>query len=237
MINGLMGKKLGMTQIFENDRSVPVSVIEAGPVTVVNKREKSRDGYQAVQLGFGEKKEKQCTKPITGYFTKIQLKPMIYLREFFADKPEEYQVGQTIGVDIFQKGEYVNVSGISKGKGFQGVMKRHRAHGGPNTHGGMSHRRIGSVGQSSFPSRIFKGHIMPGQMGNEKKTVLNLEIVKVDPAKNLILVKGAIPGSNNSLVIIRKTGRVKKEQIKAKVQGDSKAKMVKQARKAAAAKK
>ena len=237
MINGILGKKLGMIQYYDSERAVPVSVIEAGPCLVLSKRSIENDGYAAVQIGFMEKKEKHSNKPLLGYFAKLQLKPMKVLKEFSVTGKDEYQVGQKIGAEIFEAGEYVNVTGTSKGKGFQGVIKRHGAHGGPTTHGGMSHRRVGSIGQSSDPSRVFKGHIMPGRMGGEQTTILNLEVIKVDPEKNLLLVKGAIPGCNNGVLLISKTGRKKKAAAVVKAKQDTKAKMVKAAKKAAAAKK
>jgi len=236
-ISGLLGKKLGMTQIFEGDTAIPVSVIEAEPGIVVRKKNIAADGYNAVQMGFGEKKESRCSKPYLGQFAGAQLKPAKYLKEFRTENPDALQAGQKIGLEVFEKGDLVNVTGTSKGKGFQGIMKRCKARGGPGSHGSTSHRRPGSIGMSSDPSRVFKGHKMPGRMGGVTKTIVNLEVVSVIQEKNLLLIKGAIPGANNGIVVISRTGRKKKAPAMVKAKADTKAKLVKQARKAAAAKK
>jgi len=200
---GILGKKIGMTQVFDEEGNVvPVTVVQAGPCQVVQVKTLERDGYEAVQLGFDEiKKLKRVTKPMLGHFKKAGVPPYRVLREF---KMSGYEVGQTITVELFQKGDIVHVSGITKGKGFQGIMKRHGAHGGPASHGSKFHRAPGSIGSSAFPSRVWKGHAMPGRMGGERVTVRNLKIVDVKPEMNLLLIKGAIPGPKGGYVEIRK---------------------------------
>lgn|SRR3712207_995470 len=206
MKKAIIGKKLGMTQIFdENNRVVPVTVIEAGPCSVVQKKTVEKDGYEAVQLGYGEIKEKLVNKPLKGHFAKAGVSFKRVLREFKLENSSEYQVGQEIKADIFEVGERVDVSGVSKGKGFQGTIKRWNAHRGPMSHGSKFHRAVGSMGGSSDPSRTFKNKKMPGHMGNVNTTVLNLQVVKVMPEKNLILIKGGIPGPNKGFVVIRNT--------------------------------
>lgn len=201
-MKGILGKKIGMTQVFmEDGRLVPVTVIEAGPARVVQKKEKERDGYDAVQLGFDEiRKEKNVTKPMTGHFKKASLPAYRYIREL---QMEGLNPGDVITADIFASGEMLTITGVSKGKGFQGVMKRHNFRGGPATHGSMFKRAPGSVGQSSYPSRVFKNKKLPGQMGNEKVTVKNVQIHDVRPEQNLILVKGSVPGANGSYLIVK----------------------------------
>jgi len=206
MKKAIIGKKLGMTQIFdENNRVVPVTVIEAGPCSVVQKKTVEKDGYEAVQLGYGEIKEKLVNKPLKGHFAKAGVSFKRVLREFKLENSSGYQVGQEIKADIFEVGERVDVSGVSKGKGFQGTIKRWNAHRGPMSHGSKFHRAVGSMGGSSDPSRTFKNKKMPGHMGNVNTTVLNLQVVKVMPEKNLILIKGGIPGPNKGFVVIRNT--------------------------------
>lgn len=202
-MRGILGRKVGMMQIFgEDGRIIPVTVIEAGPCWVVQVRSKEKDGYEAVQLGFQEvKKEKNLFKPILGIFKKAGIPPCKILREF---KMSGFNVGDKITVEIFSKGDIVSISGISKGKGYQGVMKRHNFKGGPDTHGSMFNRAPGSIGASSFPSRVWKGKGMAGHMGNERITVKNIKIVDVIPEQNLILVKGAVPGGENGILEIRK---------------------------------
>jgi large subunit ribosomal protein L3 len=204
---GLLGKKIGMTQIFsEEDGSVlPVTLIEAGPCLVVQKKTVKTDGYDALQLGFEDIKESKLTKPLLGHFRKSNVTPKRLLKEFRIEEGiDKYNVGQTLTVEIFKEGEFVDVTGTSKGRGFAGVIKRWDFRGGPGSHGSTRHRAPGSIGQSSFPSRVFKGMKMAGRMGNEKVTVQNLKIVKLDPSKNLLVVKGAIAGRNGGLVIVRK---------------------------------
>ena len=204
MIQGFLGRKIGMTQIFREDgRVVPVTVIEAGPCVVTQVKTKETDGYEAVQLGFGEVKRRN--KPLSGHLKESRLTR--YLREVTADDPSEYEVGQTIGVDIFQAGEKVDIIGRSKGRGFAGVMKRWGFAGGPRTHGQSDRARApGSIGGGTTPGRVYKGMKMGGHMGNRRVTVKGLEIVEVDTERNLLLVKGGIPGAPNSLVQIRRAG-------------------------------
>ena len=204
----IIGKKVGMTQIFDEKGSViPVTVIEAGPCSVVQVKTIETDGYNAVQLGFGEVKEHKVNKPETGHFKKANVKVMKHLREFRAC-PEcisEVKVGDVIKADTFEVGDKVDIQGITKGKGFQGVIKRHGQHRGPMGHGSMYHRRPGSMGSTSTPGRVFKGKKLPGHMGVDKVTVQNLEVVKVDLDKNAILIKGSVPGNKGSILKIRRT--------------------------------
>lgn len=203
MRKGILGKKLGMTQIFTEDGEVvPVTVIKAGPCTVVGKKTLDRDGYKAVQLGFLEKKLSKVNKPMQGIFKKIG-KAFYVLRELRTDNADEFEVGQEIRVDVFSPGEHVDVTGISKGKGFQGVVKRHGFEGGAASHGSMFHRRPGSIGSSTFPARVWKGKRLPGRMGNRRVTVQNLKVMHVDTKNNLLFVKGAVPGSVNSIVFVK----------------------------------
>ena len=204
---GLIAKKLGMTNIFAEDgKIIPVTVLEAGPCIVYAVKTKEKDGYESLQLGFGERKEKHVNKPQLAVFQKLSLKPPRVLKEFRNFEIENYKVGDEIKVDIFQEGDKVKVSGKSKGKGFQGVVKRHGFGGvGSTTHGQSDRVRApGSIGASSFPSRVFKGQRMAGRMGYENVTIRNLKVVKVIPEKNIIMVKGAVPGSINSIVAINK---------------------------------
>lgn len=205
MINGIIGEKLGMTQIFLEDGSiVAVTVIEAGPCAVVQIKRKDKHGYDAVQLSFREiKKIQRVNKPDMGQFKKANLPPARYLREVSADIGD-VQVGQTIYADIFKKGDKIDVTGVSIGKGFAGVMKRHNFKGGPETHGSMFHRAPGSIGSSSYPSRVWKNKKLPGHMGMEQKTIQRLEIVDVRKEENLILIKGAVPGCKGRLVMLKK---------------------------------
>lgn len=205
MVNGLIGKKVGMTQIFGADGSlIPVTVVEAGPCRVVFKKTVEKDGYNAVQISFKDAKEKHLTKPVLGHFKKNGVSPARYLMEFTAGDAASLTAGQELTVEIFKEGELIDVSGVTKGKGFQGVMKRHKFAGGPATHGSMFHRAPGSIGSSAYPSRVRKNKRMPGHMGDKKRTVQNLEIVGVRKEDNLLLIRGAIPGSPGSLVIVRK---------------------------------
>jgi large subunit ribosomal protein L3 len=211
-MKGIIGKKLGMTQIFAEDGTlVPVTVIQAGPVRVVQKKNKERDGYDALQLGFEEiKKEKKVNKPMMGHFKRASVPPYRVLREI--KEMEGFNEGDEIRVDIFQKGEKVSVTGRSKGRGFQGVMKRHGFSGGPGSHGSMFNRAPGSIGQCSFPSRVFKNKGMPGHMGNTQVTVKNLEIVDIKVEQNLMLVKGAVPGANGGYVVIKSDAPLPKKE-------------------------
>lgn len=207
MAIGLIGRKVGMTQVFDGaGRVIPVTVIEAGPCPIVRRKTKAKDGYEAIQIGFGPQiKVKRMTKPMRGYFEKVQVPYLKNLREIRLEgETGEYSLGHVLTVSLFHEGEKVQVTGISKGKGFQGGMKRHGWMGGPAGHGSMFHRAPGSIGASSFPSRVVPGHRMPGRMGGERVTVKGLKIVKVIADKNLLLVKGAIPGPPGGVVVIRK---------------------------------
>lgn len=210
MAKGILGKKLGMTQIFDEQGTlIPVTVIEAGPCTVVQKKTAEKDGYEAVQLGFGEKRERLFNKPLKGHFDKAGVKPRRYLKEFRLDQADELSslnVGDEVKVDIFTEGEKVDITGITKGKGYQGPIKRHGFARGPMSHGSKYHRGIGSL-NSVDPARVFKGRKMAGRMGGVKRTVQNLEIVKVDSERNLLLVRGAVPGVKGSLVTVRSTAK------------------------------
>ena len=202
-MKGILGRKIGMTQIFtEAGEVVPVTVVEAGPVVVTQVKTIENDGYNAVQVGFVDAKEKSLNKPQKGHLAAANTLKK-HLKEFRVDSVEEYTVGQEIKADLFAAGEKIDVTGTSKGKGFQGVIKRWNANRGPMSHGSKFHRAVGSMGASSDPSRTFKNKNMPGHMGAVNTTVLNLEVVKVIAEKNLILVKGGIPGANKSTVVIR----------------------------------
>jgi len=203
---GLLGKKLGMTSIYVGDRVVPVTVVEAGPCKVVDVKTKDKDGYEAVQLGYGSKKEKNVNKPMLGHFRKNNVEPAAVLREFKGYDLSEVKAGDTLTVEVFEIGEMVSVSSNSKGKGFQGVMRRHGFGGvGGTTHGQSNRLRApGSIGQSSDPSRVLKGTRMAGRMGGKRVTTKGLRIIRIDPDKNILMIKGAIPGSINSIVEIKK---------------------------------
>ncbi len=204
MVTTILGRKLGMTQIWgEGDKLVPVTVIEAGPCVVTQVKTDKRDGYRAVQIGFGDVKEKAVTKPAAGHFAKAKVEPKRFLTEVRLDGDDAMKIGQAITVSDFAEAKRVHVSGVSKGKGFAGVMKRHNFSGGRGGHGSHSHRIPGSVGQCATPSRVFKGKKMPGHMGSDSVTVRNLEVVRVDTDQNLLLVKGAVPGAKGSLLTIR----------------------------------
>lgn len=203
----ILGKKIGMTQIFnESGLAIPVTVIQAGPCPVVQKKTVESDGYKSLKVGFGEVSEKRLTKPAKGVFAKLKIPTLKYLKEFRTDEVDKYEVGQEIKVtDMFQDGDRIDVSGISKGKGFQGTIKRYGQSGGKETHGSMYHRRVGSMSANTSPARVFKGKKLPGHMGVDKITVQNLDVVKVDAERNLLLVKGAVPGPKGGLLIIRET--------------------------------
>ena len=211
MIQGILGKKLGMTQVFVADgRRVPVTVVEAGPCTVVQKKTESTDGYSALQVGFLAKKTHRVTKPMMGHFKKADQGAFACLRELAADNVDDYQVGDQITCDaVFKPGDIVDVTGTGKGKGFQGVIKRWGFSGGRASHGSKFHRGTGAIGMSASPARVQKGKKMPGQMGNVRVTQQNLEVVEVRPEQNLILIKGAIPGPNDGLVLLRKGVKAK----------------------------
>lgn len=204
MKKAIIGKKVGMTQIFdENGRVIPVTVVEAGPCVVVQKKTVETDGYDAIQVGFGELREKLVNKPRKGHFAKAGVSLRRTLKEFRMEDVANYNVGDEIKVDTFEIGDKVDVSGVSKGKGFQGTIKRWNASRGPMSHGSKFHRAPGSMGVASDPSRTFKNKRMPGHMGAKNTTVLNLEVVKIMPEKNIILIKGGIPGPNKGTVVIR----------------------------------
>jgi len=205
-VQGIIGRKVGMTQVYADDgRAFPVTVIEAGPCVVVQRKSKERDGYAAVQLGLVEgRKSKRVTKPMQGHFEKAKIPPCRVLRELPVTEDAEVTVGEKISVELFAPGDTVAVSGVSKGRGFQGVMKRHNFGGGKATHGSMFHRAPGSIGQSAYPSRVLKGMKAAGHMGGERVTVRNLEVVRVDAPNNLLVVRGSVPGAGGSYVVIRK---------------------------------
>lgn len=204
MNKGIIGKKLGMTQVFADDGSaVGVTAIEVEPSVVLQVKTKAKDGYDAVQLGYGRVKQKNISKPLQGHFSKANKGAFRFVREFPVQS-ETYDVGQEITADIFKMGDYVDVVGTSKGKGFQGVVKRHGFGGGRATHGSMFHRAPGSIGASADPSRVFKGTKMGGQMGNVRKTIQNLQVWQVRSDRNLLLLKGAVPGSKNGFLLIKK---------------------------------
>lgn len=204
MKKAILGKKVGMTQVFDSEgRALPVTVIEAGPNVVVQKKTIENDGYEAIQVGFVDAKERRVTKPLKGHYSKAKVATKKYLREFKLEGAAGFEIGQEFKADVFTVGERVDVSGVSKGKGFSGAIKRHNFHRGPMSHGSKYHRGVGSMGASSDPSRTFKGKKLPGHMGAQNVTVQNMEIVMVDPEKNVILVKGGVPGIRGSLVMIR----------------------------------
>ena len=204
MKKGLIGKKIGMTQIFdEKGLVIPVTVIEAGPCVVAQVKTVETDGYDAIQLGFGEVKAKHINKPEMGHFAKSKLEAKKYLREFRLDDISTFKVGDVVTANIFAAGEKVDIQGTSKGKGFQGVIKRHGQHRGPMGHGSMYHRRPGSMGPTSTPGRVFKGKKLPGHMGRITVTIQNLEVVKVDIDKNVLLIKGSVPGPKGAILKIK----------------------------------
>ena len=210
MKKGLIGKKIGMTQIFnEEGKVIPVTVIEAGPCVVSQVKTEETDGYNSIQLGFGAIKESKVNKPERGHFTKANIAPARYLREFRVDSIEDVKVGDELKADIFMAGDKIDIQGTSKGKGFQGVIKRHGQHRGPMGHGSMYHRRPGSMGSTSTPGRVFKGKKLPGHMGAETVTIQNLEVIKVDLDKNIILVKGNVPGAKGSILKIKSSVKAK----------------------------
>ena len=205
MFSGLIGRKVGMTQIFsEKGESIPVTLIEAGPCVVLQKKTSDKEGYEAVQLGYEDIKEKKLTKSLKVKFSKMKIKPKRYIREFRVNNPDDYEVGQELSVGIFEEGSFIDVCGTSKGKGFAGVIKRWGFKGGPKSHGSRFHRAPGSIGSSASPSRVFKGQKLPGQMGNKRVTIQSLKIMKLDKDKNLLVVKGAVPGANKQIVIVKK---------------------------------
>ena len=204
MKKALIGKKVGMTQIFdESGKVIPVTVIEAGPCVVAQVKTVETDGYDAIQLGFGDVKENKVNKPVKGHFAKGSVTPKKHLREFRVDSIESYKVGDEVKADTFVAGDKIDVQGTSKGKGFQGVIKRHGQSRGPMGHGSMYHRRPGSMGPTSTPGRVFKGKKLPGHMGVQTITIQNLDVVRVDMDKNVILVKGSVPGVKGAILKIK----------------------------------
>ena len=202
---GLIGKKVGMTQLF-NDKGevIPVTVIEAGPCTVTELRSATRDGYVAVQLGYGATRESRIARPVLGQFQKRNLPPARHVREFRVEDTAGFEVGQNLTVSIFEKGRHVDVQGVTKGRGFTGVVKRYGFVAGHASHGPTHGKQPGSIGASAYPSRVVKGKRLPGRMGGENLTIKNLEVVGVDPEQNVLMVRGAVPGPPNGLVVIRK---------------------------------
>ena len=200
----ILGRKLAMTQIFDENVLIPITIVEAGPCVIVDRKVKKKNGYNAIQLGFLEAKESRVNKPESGHFRKNEISPKKYLREIRVNDIGNLNIKDEITVDVFEEGDLVDVVGVSKGKGFAGVVKRYGFHGGPASHGaGGWRRRPGSIGASADPSRVFKGKKMPGRMGTERKTVRNLRIVRVDKKENLLLIKGSLPGVKGSLLTIK----------------------------------
>ena len=204
-MSALLGKKIGMTNVFSSDgKLVPVTVVQAGPCVVTQVKTKETDGYNALQVGFDEKPVEKLNKPIAGHLKKATDKGFRVLREFRTDDVEEVEPGATIGIDMFEIGQKVTISGISKGRGFQGTIKRHGFSRGPETHGNRNHRKPGSIGNSAWPGKVFKGKKLPGQMGTDRKTVKNLTIVDIKHEDNLLLVKGPVPGFKTGILEVRK---------------------------------
>ncbi|WP_110926002.1 50S ribosomal protein L3 [Bacillus massiliglaciei] len=209
MTKGILGRKIGMTQVFaENGELIPVTVIEAAQNVVLQKKTVETDGYEAIQVGFEDKREKLSNKPAKGHAEKANTAPKRFIREFRGANLDEYEIGQEVKVDIFAEGDIVDVTGISKGKGFQGAIKRHGQSRGPMAHGSRYHRRPGSMGPVA-PNRVFKGKLLPGRMGGEQITVQNLAIVKVDVERNLLLIKGNVPGAKKALIKVNSAVKAK----------------------------
>lgn len=207
-MKGILGKKIGMTHVFSEDgKFVGVTVIEAGPCIVLAVKQ------NCIQIGFGPVKENRINKPLSGYFKKRNLAPCRVIREFLKDPSREYTVGEELKADLFKPGDYVDIIGTSKGRGFQGGMKRWNWRGGPQSHGSTSHRRIGSIGASTSPGRVWKGQHLPGHMGDQRVTLQNLRVIRADAEKNLILVKGAVPGAKNSYLMIRQAKKKKVSKV------------------------
>ena len=203
-MTGILGKKIGMTQVFSEDgKLVSVTAIEAGPCPILAIKEKS------IQIGFDLAKEKRVKKPTLGFFKKINIAPRKIIKEVLKESSKEYKVGEELKIDLFKPGDFVDITGISIGKGFAGGMKRWHWHGGPQTHGSTSHRRVGSMGSTTTPGRVWKGHHLPGHMGAKQTTLQNLRVIKTDPQNNLLLVRGAVPGHRNSYLVIRKAKKKK----------------------------
>ena len=209
MVTGIIGRKVGMTQVFEDSgKAVPVTVIEAGPCPIVQLKTQEKDGYQAVQLGFGEQKENRINKPKRGHLAKAEVDSNFVLREFRVQSLDDVSVGSVVDAGVFSEGELVDVTGTSKGRGFTGVVKRWKFAGGKKSHGGEQDlRRPGSIGASATPSRVFKGKRMAGRYGAKRHTIQNLPVIQADPERNLLVVKGAVPGPPNGLLLIRKASK------------------------------
>ncbi|PKM80571.1 MAG: 50S ribosomal protein L3 [Firmicutes bacterium HGW-Firmicutes-14] len=208
-MKGILGTKMGMTQLYnEEGKIVPVTVVQAGPCYIIQKKTVESDGYNAVQIGYREIKEAKVNKPEKGHLAKADVKPVKYLKEIRIDNVDEYQVGQELKVDVFEQGEHVDVVGTSKGKGFAGTIKKYNFQRGPMGHGSKSHRRVGSAGAKG-PARVFKGTKRPGRMGGQRVTVQNLEVVKVDTDRNLLIVRGAVPGPKGSLLMVKSSVKAK----------------------------
>lgn len=206
MKKGIIAKKIGMTQIFsETGILIPVTVLEAGPCVVTQIKTIENDGYEAIQVGFGDVKERKVNAPMKGHFAKANVTPTKLLKEFKFENSSEYSIGSEIKADIFQAGDKIDVSGVSKGKGFQGAIKRHNQHRGPMAHGSKYHRGVGSLSSATTPGKVKKGKKMPGHMGAENVTIQNLEVVRIDTEKNLLLVKGAVPGNKGSILVIKES--------------------------------
>lgn len=206
MTIGLLGKKLGMTRVSDETGAViPVTVVELGPCPILQVKNREKDGYTAVQLGFEEKVERNVTKPMAGHFKRAGVKPQRVVREFRTEDLDGFEVGGTLDCSIFELGEKVDVTGVSKGRGFAGPIKRHGSSRGPESHGSRYHRRSGSLGASADPSRVMKGKPIAGHMGNERVTVQNMEVIRLDPEQNLLVLRGSVPGHNNGFVMIRKS--------------------------------
>lgn len=210
MTIGLLGKKVGMTHIYDDKGAkVPVTLIQAGPCPIIMKKDRDSDGYNAVQVGFEPIKEKRTTRAMNGHFKKANVEPHRMTREFRLESESEYEVGQVLDVELFDEGEAVDIIGWSKGRGFAGTIKRHNTSRGPESHGSNYHRRPGSMGGSSDPSRVFKGKVGAGRYGNSRVTIHNLKVVKRDKDRNILAIKGSVPGHPNGMVIIRKSNRNK----------------------------
>ncbi len=237
-MKAILAQKIGMTRIYDSHgKSVPVTVLQAGPCAVTQILTPEKNGYSAIQVAFGAVREKSVNKPAAGIFKKANTPPAKWFREFRTDKASTFQVGQTLKADSFAAGDFVDVFGISKGKGFAGAMKRHNFHGGPSTHGQSDRARApGSSGSNTYPGRVFKGKKFPGHLGVERVTVQHLEVVEVDAAKDLMLIKGAVPGSLQSLITIRETVKKLKKRIFVAHEPGKKEKAKKEAAKAAPAK-
>ena len=215
MAIGLLARKIGMTQMFdENGVIIPVTLIEAGPCPILQKKTVETDGYNALQLGFDEKKNGRANRPMTGHLEAAKAKPVRIVREVRIEDLGAYEVGGVVDLDVFKAGEKVDVVGVSKGKGFAGPIKRHHNTRGPETHGSMYHRRTGSLGQSAWPSRVYKGKPMAGHMGAARVTIQNIEVVRVDKERHQLVLRGAVPGADNGYLMISKAVRVKKKAVK-----------------------